>query len=293
MYIWILLATIMAALSFFNLSPRRDKDNTYSEIKTATIVNRFRLENNAVTRLLQCETLMNMHSGNPQWDAGDAPYRINLTATDTAEDGTTVYVSNPALDFGYTTPADNLPVGYESDPNFTVYHYVYCLDRPAEESGAEIMRPCQYGSMVHPTYVVSFALVPTRYLVKNAAADGTIDPLPMFVKYLADETKGQGIAGWLTCTAAGSCEFKGSSSFQVTNIINDETNEAVTNKRSNLPLNSVFFDNADFRNVCLTTQPCMFLYRKMPTTDENAYCRHRMIGYQHYLENPPEEPEEP
>jgi hypothetical protein len=37
----------------------------------------------------------------------------------------------------------------------------------------------------------------------------------------------------------------------------------------------------------------MFLYRKMPTTDEKAYCRHRMIGYQHYLENPPEEPEEP
>ena len=287
MYIWILLATIMVALSFFNLSPRRDKDNAYNEIKTATIINRFRLENNAVVRLLQCETLMNMHTKG--WDSGDAPYKIELTTTD--DEGNTV--SNDAFDFEYTSPAENLPVGYQADPNFQIYHYVYCLDIPAEnrnpDTGAApaIMRPCQYGSAVHPTYVVSFAVIPMRFLAKNAAAGELPEPLPMFVKYLADETKGQGIAGWLDCNAAGTCELKGNASYQVTNLINDETNEAVGNKRGVLPPNSVLFNNPDFAATCLTTQPCMFLYRKMPTTDERAYCRHRMNGWQNYLNNPP------
>lgn len=283
MYIWILLATIMVALSFYNLSPRSDKENVFSEIKTATIINRFRIENNAVTRLLQCETMMNMHSGTPQWDAGNAPYKIELTTSGSG--GTVTF--NDALDFGYTSPEENLPVGYQPDQNFQIYHYVYCLDYTAETPGAAVMHPCQYGSTVHPTYVVSFALIPMRYLVKNAAADGTIDPLPMFGKYLADETKGQGFAGWVTCNAAGTCEFKGASSYQVKNVINDDANESVQNLRNILPTNSVFFNNADFRNVCLTTQPCMFLYRKMPTTDENAYCRHKMIGW---MNRPPAEP---
>ncbi len=284
MYIWILLATIMVALSFYNLSPRSDKENVFSEIKTATIINRFRIENNAVTRLLQCETMMNMHSGTPQWDAGSAPYKIELTTGGSG--GTADF--NEALDFGYTSPAENLPVGYQPDQNFQIFHYVYCLDYTAETPGAAVMTPCQYGSVVHPTYVVSFALIPMRYLVKNAAPDGTIDPLPMFGKYLADETKGQGRAGWVTCNAAGTCEFKGASSYQTTNVINDSTNEAVMNSRNILPSNSVFFNNADFRNVCLTTQPCMFLYRKMPTTDENAYCRHKMIGW---MNRPPAVPD--
>ena len=285
MYIWILLATIMVALSFFNLSPRRDKDNAYSEIKAATTINRFRLENNAVVRLLQCETLMNMHTKN--WDSGNAPYKIELSV----DDGSGNLVSNDAFDFEYTSPAENLPVGYQADPNFQIYHYVYCLDMPAEsrneDNGAlpQVMHPCQYGSAVHPTYVVSFAVIPMRYLSKNGAAGQLAEPLPMFVKYLADETKGQGIAGWLDCSGAGTCELKGNSSYQVTNVINDATNEAVTNKLGVLPPNSVLFNNPDF-HVCLTDQPCMFLYRKMPTTDERASCRHRMIGWNHSLANP-------
>ena len=35
MYIWILLATFMIALSFLNLSPRQDKQSVFSEITEA------------------------------------------------------------------------------------------------------------------------------------------------------------------------------------------------------------------------------------------------------------------
>ena len=43
MYIWILLATIMVAFSFYNISPRADKENYINEAKTSIIVNRFKM----------------------------------------------------------------------------------------------------------------------------------------------------------------------------------------------------------------------------------------------------------
>lgn len=296
MYIWILLATIMVALSFFNLSPRSDKDNVFSEIKAATIINRFRIENNAVVRLLQCEVLSKGHSNN--WDGGGttgAGIQVSLTDNDGAP--------NPTLNFGYTSPTDNLPVGYDLDNDFKVYHYVYCLDRKAEESGAVIMNPCQYGSSVHPTYVISFAKIPMRYLVKNSGhvtsdeegnvtydsvSSGVIEPLPMFLKYLADETRGTGIAGWTDCTAVGTCLLKGANAYKSTGVMDDNNNLALGTEHSVLPINSVLYNSATFSTVCGTSQPCMFIYRKMPTTDEHAYCRKRLTGW---VNRPPEEEE--
>ena len=272
MYIWILLATIMVALSFYNLTPRSDKDNSFSEIKAATLANRFKIENNAVARLLQCEVLMNLHT--TPWDTVK-PSPIDLTSNN--------------FDFGYTKPEDNLPVGYQLSNNeeyrsFEIYHYVYCLDKKAEEKGAQIMTPdCQYGSSAHPTYVVSFAKIPFRYLTKNSDRP---EPLPSFLKYLADETNGSGVAGWADCVGSESsytCTLKGRSAYKFSGktTVKNNANQMidVRAERAMLPIDSVLYHNPDFADECITDQPCMFMYRQMPTTDKGAYCRHRTQGW--------------
>ena len=108
----------------------------------------------------------------------------------------------------------------------------------------------------------------------------------MFLKYLADETRGTGIAGWTDCTAVGTCLLKGANAYKSTGVMDDDNNLALGTEHSVLPINSVLYNSATFSAVCGTSQPCMFIYRKMPTTDEHAYCRKRLTGW---VNRPPEE----
>ena len=101
MYIWILLATIMIGLSFFNLSPRPDKENAYTEVKASTAVTRFKLENMAMTRFMQCEVLLGLHTNN--WDSDKSPFQVTMDSSfQYTVNGESITV----------TPQDSLPIGY-------------------------------------------------------------------------------------------------------------------------------------------------------------------------------------
>ena len=92
MYIWILLATIMVALSFFNTSPREDKASVFTEIKASTFINRFRAEHIAYFRTMECEIILN-----PTHSLDDSKAVIEAASAD--------YVN-------YTSVQKNLPIGY-------------------------------------------------------------------------------------------------------------------------------------------------------------------------------------
>ena len=265
MYIWILLATIMTALSFFNLSPRYDKDNAFSEIKASSLVTRFKTENNAVVKTYKCENIRKLHTN--EWDGvgnkigNRACYKVNF----------------PDVDFGYIKLTDNLPIGYDSEAvGLTVYHYIYCMDRQVEEEGAEVLNECRFGSNVYPTYAVSFAQIPTRWLSKQAFedADGNaleVEPLPAFVKYLSDETGIGGVAGWTECSVGG-CSLKGLESRKANVIVDDEHNVNENLEYGHIDYNSPLWENEDFKTVCRANTPCMFIYKVIPNYDEGTYC---------------------
>lgn len=301
MYIWILLATIMIGLNFFNLSVRPDKDGAYAEVKASVNVTRFKLENMAVARFLQCETLLRLHSTpaagtstanlSSAWDSGAPPYKINLFAGDevkTASD----YRELGYFEFKYEAdeeiievkPADALPQGYSGGvADVKPYHFIYCMDRPIEQSGARVLNECRYGSVLYPTYVVSFAEIPGRWL--SHSVDRA--PLPVFVKYLSDETSFSGVAGYTYCDeGTGKCALKGLRATKATIQITEET-DSISNsdfiQENAIDENSVIWQNSKFQEICGDTNtPCMLMYKMMPTTDEKAYCR--KMFYDHLSE---------
>lgn len=77
MYIWILLATIMVALSFYNVSPRADKDHVLNEVRAATVSNRFKIEHKAILKTMECEIMYQRNDGcwdTPSHSGNDARY---------------------------------------------------------------------------------------------------------------------------------------------------------------------------------------------------------------------------
>mgnify|MGYP004586280417 CR=1 FL=1 len=158
MYIWILLATFMIALSFLNLSPRQDKQSVFSEIKAASHINRFRAEHVAATRTMECELLYNGSRYSSE------------------------YLISPDLNVGYTSVSNNLPLGYDTTVNIgEVFHYAYCFKKPISDE-AELSTNC--GSS-EDRYVISFVQLPARWISKEETKikigdveDSVITPLP-------------------------------------------------------------------------------------------------------------------
>ncbi len=262
MYIWILLATIMVALSFFNLSPRQDKENSFSEIKVASIVSRFKVENLAVARYLQCDTILRLHTNN--WDASAPPYSIDIKQADPFNFKTAYQGIN------YPSLQEVLPIGYKAnEASLNAKHYLYCMDRQLEVAGAQQLDECRFGSAQYPTYVVSFAQIPDRWLSK----DGSNTPLPAFVQFLSDKSHFGGIAGYTECDADYTCKLKGGGARHLVADIDDDTKGSEGISVNLIDRNSTIWQNTKFRELCGQNIPCMFMYRKMPTTDEKAYCR--------------------
>ena len=137
MYIWILLATIMVALSFFNLSPRSDKGNAVNEIKATSLLNRFKIEHVAIYKTMECDAVLHVDSlQNPSthtggWTEGSDENSIVLDVSKT---------SGAKPDLGYIKFSDNLPIGYDlstSPVAQNVKHTILCLSKPLEDPDTE------------------------------------------------------------------------------------------------------------------------------------------------------------
>lgn len=184
MYIWILLASIMVALSFFNVTPRADKDNAVSEIRTSIIVQRFKAEHLALTKTLECEMIYNNASYS-------SPTSINTN-----------------FDVGYTSFRKNLPVGYDLNVGgITIYHKLVCMTLQIVDENARVQPSCA-GSPGR--YAISFAQIPDRWITKDA---GNTVPLPALVNFLAKEKRIGDNYGWVKCNV-GECMLVGKNAAQ-------------------------------------------------------------------------------
>ena len=264
MYIWILLATIMVALSFFNTSPREDKASVFTEIKASTFINRFRAEHIAYFRTLECEIILN-----PTHSLDDSKAVMEL--------------SNPSY-INYTSVQKNLPIGYDQlDNTYQIAHDLYCFDddlRSYSSNHDVNFQNCMYATH---RYLFSYAPIPERWLskVKTTISMGKGKPsteinapLPAFTNYLAKDLHGMKNTGWVWCNA-NECHLAGKSSIQ-TLYNNTGTTDDTRSKYINFTFPDVIFNQPEtttsFLSVCLN-QPCMFSFEKFKTTDTSGHCR--------------------
>jgi hypothetical protein len=220
------------------------------------------VENLAVTRYLQCDTILRLHTNN--WDASYPPYFVDIKQADPFD------FKNAYEEVNYPSLQEVLPIGYKAnDTALSAKHYVYCMDRQLEAAGAQILDKCRFGSVQYPTYIISFAQIPDRWLSK----DGSNTPLPAFVQFLSDKAHFGGIAGYTECDADYTCKLKGGGARHIVANIDDATKISEGVSVNLIDRDSIVWRNTEFRNLCGQNKPCMFMYRMMPTTDEKSYCR--------------------
>jgi len=249
MYIWILLASIMVALSFFNLHPRADQENAFSEIKVATLTRRFRMEHLAFTHAVECEVIYNRSSFD-----GDDKYE---------KDGSkTSYKVSSDYDVGYTSIKENLPIGFQHDDNNSPLHYIVCLDNKGfTEDGKILKSPSTCGNSRN-IYGVSFLKIPDRWISKQKdEATNLYMPLPAFTSFLGTELTGMKNTGWVYCDGDNDnpCHFSGR-----TTLSARYNQKELHIEKVSIPPDLI--DNTDFREQCYA-QPCLFAYDRIRNVD--------------------------
>lgn len=168
MYIWILLATIMVAMTFFNVSPRVDKEHALNEIRAATVTNRFKAEHEAMLKTMECEIMYGQNNGwdnivtssscTPDKERASACGPVDVSCFNplavmkrndcsgnmievndarmkgfTVQDSTKIWSQYPQKNNFMT----HIPMGYDTkNPVFPtgIYHFVYCLTEYAEDA---------------------------------------------------------------------------------------------------------------------------------------------------------------
>ena len=171
MYIWILLATIMVAFSFYNLSPRMDKDNSIAETKASVLVARLKIENKAIAEAFKCDLMYNAGS-----------YEMTVAKDIDIEKDNPIYGD---------TIKTNLPIGYDVEKS-SVLHQIICLDSDISNPNAKIT-DCVGLSSAYPEYIFSFMQIPERWLTK----DGSNQPLPALLNHLSDIRSSHMHFGWV------------------------------------------------------------------------------------------------
>lgn len=268
MYIWILLATIMVALSFFNLSPRSDKEGNFNEVKAATLVNRFRIEHTTFSRVAECQ-LVSSNSDNEYM-------KFDLENEDTKN----------SFD-------DNLPIGFTTTGvGLTTYHYIFCLDDDITKGGSPKLKSCAIpaslpdGKTIQTAvyrYGVSFGEIPSRWIGKGANDTHVI--IPVLGNTISKQFVRGSILGVLSCYALkhsggedDKCSFQGSHSYEK----DQSAGGAHTGGSTHLsfqPLEggtddfyNVLYGLDDFRACDGSPTGCLFAIHRLSNRDVSNHC---------------------
>jgi len=264
----------MVALSFLNLSQRPDKDNTISDIKAASVVNKFRAEHTAMVKTMECEIIL--HQNTNSWYSASVPYSpTGLTFT-----------GEGSVDLGYTTYTDNLPIGYDSG-GLTVKHYMYCFKEQAETSTSNELVSCLDTDYDY-VYAVSYVQIPDAWLSKGDDAT----PLPTLINLLSKSVEstsgtiyGVGtttVYGWTECNGDDEnlmCKLLGSSArVGLVNNSKSKTGQYLT--YDILDEDSIMWkNNADFATECAAANtPCLFAYDHIRRVDNGNRCQKLVSG---------------
>lgn len=270
MYIWILLATIMVALSFFNVSPRADKENAVNEVKASLIINRFRAEHLAMARTMDCEIIRRLN--NTGWRDVD---------TENPYDKVSIIPKNIALP--YTRYECNLPMGYEQNSAIlNVHHMIICTNKKLEDPDQEGNLP-QHCSSARYRYMVSYAAIPSRWLSKDQSDldnYGVSRPLPLLVSLMSKATSYGCIYGWADCSENSSgkveCDLRGYNAR--VGMVYEQPSEDGQDKINLLGYTVInkaapVWNATDFKTLCNSATPCLFVYERFPTSDKAHHCQ--------------------
>ncbi len=257
MYIWILLATLMVALSFFNLSPRQDKDHAVSEVKAATVVNRFKAEHLAMAKYMECEIVK--QTDNSDWD-GIEGARTSANLPVEISYGGSAASTSPRL--SYTKVSCYLPQGYEySDTD--IRHFIYCLDDDVEKTGTRQHVAC---NLTSKRYLVSYMKIPDKWLSHEEIEGKSRTPNPMFMGFVAKPTSGGSTYGWTDCVD-DKCILRGYSSRS--GKYNRDENKTQIYEYTLLSGKSILWSEA--KSDC-RAHPCLFAYMHLPVSDVANHC---------------------
>ena len=272
MYIWILLATIMIALSFFNLSPRADKEGVFTEVKALSLISRFKIEHTAFSRVVECKLLNSTTSD-------------GATGKFNPENGVDKYIwENEAL-----------PIGYERGTDLsTIVHYHYCLVDDVELGGSPALATNCLNSSETPVhrYAVTFAKIPDRWLSKDNG-----DIIPVLNNALSKQYVKGSILGISTCAVNGentgieSCTFQGTASY-IKNLKDSEDQQTEAEPRKGFlsfdgssGFYRALFANSDFKNDCGGS--CFFAIHKLSNKDVDKHCETLYKDYQKAINTSP------
>lgn len=241
MYIWILLASIMVALTFFNLSPRSDKDGYISEAKSASVVSRFRIEHVAAMHATECDLIMKRNPSSTQ----------NI------------------MEVKYDALQSFLPIGYKPVGSFVPKHEIYCLAGKIETS-PELSANCALSSH---RYLISYVKIPDKWITK--AGDG-ISPLPALTNFVAKSYVAGGMFGWTICDGVNGCSLHHSRS-DWDNIKNENANDdkfgvmmGDSTKRQGF-VSVLMADGGKFATECYGNA-CLFSYNKYNVKNTGDHC---------------------
>ena len=241
MYIWILLASIMVALTFFNLSPRSDKDGYISEAKAASVVSRFRIEHVAAMQATECDLIMKRNPSSSQ----------NI------------------MEIEYEGLQGFLPIGYQRVASFDPKHEIYCLAGKIESS-PELSVNCAVSSY---RYLISYVKIPDKWITK---AGDEISPLPALTNFVAKSYVSGGMFGWTICDAENGCSLHHSRSdwdnVNNQNIDDDKFGVMMGDptKRQGF-VSGLMAEGGKFATECYGNA-CLFSYNKYNVKDTGGHC---------------------
>lgn len=260
MYIWILLATIMIALSFFNLSPRADKEGVFAEVKAESLVSRFRTEHSAFSRVAECKLVH---------DIKIPGMGVSKVSKFDPSDGVDKYIWENR----------SLPIGYDYEhSDLNVYHYTFCLERDLFKGGSPVLDECT-DERANPNnrayrYSVSFAPLPARWRSKIA---GEVETVPILNSALSKQHVKGSVLGLLNCSMdetsgeASDCLFSGSRAY-----IQKKEEGAVylsftPDSGTGNDFYEVLFSNGDFKENC-AGNICFFAVHRLSNIDVDGHC---------------------
>jgi len=257
MYIWILLATIMIALSFLNLSPRADKEGAFAEVKAESLVSRFRTEHGAFTRVIECKIVHDI----------DIPsMSVPVISKFNPTDGVDKYIWENR----------SLPIGYDYEhSDLDVYHYSYCLKGDVfKGTSPQIADSCATDIYNFANrafrYSVSFAPLPDRWRSK---IEGEVETVPVLNQALAKQHVKGSILGLLNCggnsDSASDCIFSGSLSYVKKHA--EGMSHLSFTPGSGGDFYNALFSNTDFAHNC-AGNICFFAIHRLSNSDVDRHC---------------------
>ena len=263
MYIWVLLATLMVALNFYNLSPRRDLENVYNETRVVTLANRFRHEHLAFKNATECEM-------------------INSNRSETEFLRLYQNLENPkdvggGLTINYTSKKQNLPIGYDEEHGQfeQISHNIVCVDEDDKTP-----KECKSAKR---KYAISVVRLDGRWINKNSVsktiegASGeenieVIAPVSILTNYLAKAAARTKFTGWVWFDGANYHleGFANSYSVEAVKETDEHGNTKYKAQFKKYEFPQVIIDNV-LKEKCVGT-PCLYAADVYKNSDISGRC---------------------